>query len=240
MIVKTRGIVTRAVKYAETSLICDIYTEQLGLQTYIVSGVRKKKSRFGAGLLQLMSILEIDAQHQNNKSMHRILEAKPAYVYTRLPFEITRSSVGLFMIELVQKSIKEQEQNRVLFEFLYDAFSQLDQTPHSIANWHISFMVQLADYLGFKLDDNFSAEMPYFDIREGRFRTVRIFSQDGLDQHLSEILFAFTQLPFSEVHNIRMHREQRQLLLQRLIRYYQYRIEHFKELNTFNILQSIF
>ncbi|NBO56051.1 MAG: DNA repair protein RecO, partial [Actinobacteria bacterium] len=38
---KTKGLVLRAVKYGDTSLVVTVFTELFGLQSYIVSGVRK-------------------------------------------------------------------------------------------------------------------------------------------------------------------------------------------------------
>ena len=40
---QTKGIVLSSVKYSESSIICKVYTAKLGLQSYIVNGVRKRK-----------------------------------------------------------------------------------------------------------------------------------------------------------------------------------------------------
>ena len=62
MITKTRGIVLNYIKYGDTSIICKIYTEQFGLQSYIINGIRKSKSK-NIGLIihfiQVMNFLEI-------------------------------------------------------------------------------------------------------------------------------------------------------------------------------------
>ena len=44
MIIKTNGIVLKYLKYKESSIICKIYTESHGLQSFIVNGVRSTKS----------------------------------------------------------------------------------------------------------------------------------------------------------------------------------------------------
>lgn len=240
MIVTTKGIVLRAIKYSETSLICDIYTESMGLQSYIVSGVRKKRAKISASLLQVMSMIEMVAYHKNNRELNRITEVKAAYVYQEMPFDVVKGSVGLFMAELVQKTIKEHEENTPLFDFLWKAFTELDQTQNSISNYHIGFMAQLTQFLGFMIDDNYSSNMPYFDVKEGRFRSIRIMNHDGLNMELSEALFAFCQLPLTENYKIPIKREDRRVLIKRLMRFYQYRIENFQELNSFAVLQEIF
>jgi DNA repair protein RecO (recombination protein O) len=40
---KTKGIVLRNIKYGETSLVVNIFTELFGIQTYLVNGVRSSK-----------------------------------------------------------------------------------------------------------------------------------------------------------------------------------------------------
>ena len=240
MIITTKGIVLRAIKYSETSLICDIYTQKMGLQSYIVSGVRKKRAKISVSLLQVMSLIEIVAYHKNNRELNRITEVKSAYVYQEIPFDIIKGTVGLFMAELVQKTIKEHEENTPLFEFLWDTFTQLDKTQNSVSNYHIGFMAQLTQFLGFMIDNNYSENMPYFDVQEGRFRSVRTINHDGLNIELSQALFAFCQLPLTENHQVPINREDRRLLIRRLMRFYQYRIENFQELNSFAVLQDIF
>ena len=129
MLVKTKGIVFRTLKYGESSLILDIYTEELGLRSYIANGVRKSKSRQHAAHYQLMSVLDLVVYEQNNRDLNRIKEIKLDIIYERLPFEIERSSVGIFLLELCQKSIKEKEQNSKLFHFIRNWFYTWTKVP---------------------------------------------------------------------------------------------------------------
>ena len=117
MLIKTRGIVFRAVKYSETSFILDIYTEEKGLRTYIVSGVRQKNARVKPSLLQLMTLVEMVVYHRDDKSMTRIKEIKAAHIYHSIPFDIRKGAIGMFMIEVARKTIRESEENRALFQF---------------------------------------------------------------------------------------------------------------------------
>ena len=72
MLIKTRGIIFKAIKYSETSLIMDIYTEEKGLQKYIISGVRNKRSKVKTGLLQPAMLVDMVAYYRENKPMNRI------------------------------------------------------------------------------------------------------------------------------------------------------------------------
>ncbi|MEM6967074.1 MAG: DNA repair protein RecO [Bacteroidota bacterium] len=122
MLIKTRGIIFRSIKYSETSIISDIFTEQKGLRTYIISGVRKKNARVSASLLQVMSLVDLVVYHRDDKDMTRIKEIKAAHIYQSLPFDIVKSSVGQFMLELTRKAIREPEENEPLFNFVFQSF----------------------------------------------------------------------------------------------------------------------
>ena len=58
MLHKTRGIVLHYIKYAETSVIVTIYTESFGRQSYIINGVRSKKAKIKANILQPLFLLQ--------------------------------------------------------------------------------------------------------------------------------------------------------------------------------------
>ncbi|MFZ4545653.1 MAG: DNA repair protein RecO, partial [Saprospiraceae bacterium] len=169
MLIKTRGIVFRVVKYGETSVITEVYTEEKGLQSYIIHGVRTKKPKFHSGLIQNMSLIEMVVYAQEGKVLHHVKELRSAHPYQAIPFQIIKSAVGSFMLELAQKSIKESEANPELFNFLFDIFVFLDETTHPVVNTHLSFMVKLAAYLGIMPEIEKPRTNQYFDIRSGTF-----------------------------------------------------------------------
>ena len=119
MQIKTRGIVLRSMKYSETSIIADIYTEERGMRSYIISGVRSKKAKIKASQLQIMSLVDMVAYDRQEKGLNRVRELRAAYVFQSLPFDVRKSAVGLFMAELARKTVREPEENKRLFNFLF-------------------------------------------------------------------------------------------------------------------------
>jgi len=96
------------------------------LRTYIISGVRKTKSRISAGLLQIMTLLDLVVYNRKDRELQRIKEIKPDCLYCSIPFETPKRAVGTFMTELIRKTIREAEPNPDLFIFLYNNFIYLD------------------------------------------------------------------------------------------------------------------
>ena len=130
MLHTTYGIVLKTIKYAETSVITKVYTEAFGVQSYIVNGVRSTKSKNNkAGLLQPLTLLDMVVYYKEGRDLHRISEMKNAFIFTAIPFEVVKRSIGIFMVEIMSKSIREEESNPDQFEFLWNAVQLLDQTP---------------------------------------------------------------------------------------------------------------
>jgi|SRR5580704_13935971 DNA repair protein RecO (recombination protein O) len=131
---KTNGIVLRTVKYGETSLIVSMYTELFGIQSYLINGVRisSKKGPGKANLFQPAALLELVVYHQEIKNLQRIKEFKWGYLYKHLFFNVTKNLVALFMVELLQKCLKQPEANTDLYHFMEDAFIYLDESGDSV------------------------------------------------------------------------------------------------------------
>ena len=251
MVIKTRGIVLRAIKYSETSVIADIMTEHFGLRSYIVSGVRATKSKVAAGLLQVMSLVEIVAYEKAEK-LNRLTEIRAAHVYTTLPFEMQRMSVGLFIAEVARRTIKGSEENRPLFQYLFDVFKFLDQTNGSVANLHLAFLVELSSHFGFRPEENedeyYEDELLIFDLREGIFLPYYEDEDpeynEPLEPHflaanLTTLLRGFLKTPWHESAKIKMNRDDRRALIAELLRFYQWHLEGFPDIQSFKILQEI-
>ena len=113
----TRAVILRAVKYGETSLIVSAYTELFGLQSYLINGVRvsSKKGSGKANYFQPAAILDLVVYHNDLKNLQRIKEFKWAVLYQHILFDVIKNSVALFMIELLQKAVKQPESNPELF-----------------------------------------------------------------------------------------------------------------------------
>ena len=189
MIIKTRGIVFKTFKYSETSVIAEIYTEEKGLRKYLVSGVRSKKAKVSPTLLQPMSLIDLVAYFREDRDLTRIKEIRPAYVYQSVPFDLFKGAIGLFMIEVAQKTIKESEENKPLFGFLFDVFTFLDQTEQPVSNLHLHYLLELSVQLGFVPGGICDADFPLFDLKEGVFIRNIPPHQHYLEEDLSKILF---------------------------------------------------
>ena len=118
MLFNTRGIVFQKVNYSESSIIVKIYTEEFGIQSYIIKGIKSKRSSFKLAYFQPLTILDLVVYHKENKNIHNIKEVKVLYAYHDVMINPVKQSFLFFLNEILFKTIKEETQNKLLFEGL--------------------------------------------------------------------------------------------------------------------------
>ncbi len=241
MLYTVKAIVLRVTKYSESSLVVKAYTNLFGLRTYMVRGVkRRSKSGVSAALFQPLSLLDMQVYEKNNRDIQHVKEVKLAYHYTSIPFKIEKSSLLVFLNEVMYKSVKEEVANESLFHFLYNSCVELDTTTASVALFHIRFMLELSRYLGFFPDNNYhSHHRPFFDMLEGVFVPLpppeKYTIAPPVSVVFSELLMATaTDKPLPNV-----AKPQRQELLQKCIAFYSCHVPQFKDIKSLEVLQAV-
>ena len=160
MIHATRAIVLSHLRYGDNSLIIHLYTEKLGRQTVFVNGVFSKKSAMRPSLFQPLHLLDTQLHHRANRQMQRISNTQMHYSFQNMPFDPVKNCIALFIAEVLYKTLKEEEANNKLFEFLLHTIQTLDLNEHGTANFHIAFLVHYSRYLGFSLKyENLSPQL---------------------------------------------------------------------------------
>jgi len=243
---KTRGIVLRAIKYGETSLVVTVFTELFGVQTYMVNGARSaKKTGVKAVLYQPASLLDMEVYHYDQKNMQRIKECSWSYLQHETMSHVLKNSIALYMMELLYKILKQPEQHTDLFYFCEDALQQLDKAPAAIAaNFPLFFTLQLSHFFGFRINDIepglASADTLYLDLLEGVFTADHPPHLHFIEKE--EALITAELLKIMQPHEldqVKLNFQKRRLLLARYLEYYALHIPDFGQMKTLGVLQEI-
>src|SRR5699024_5788730 len=127
MYVPTKAIVLRSIRYSEADLIAKCYTASDGLKSYMLRGVLKsKKGKLKASMFQPFSQLELVARHKNKGTLEYIKEAKITNINLGIRQHVQKSSIAIFLAEVIQNAIQEEEQNTSLFNFLEHSIEWLE------------------------------------------------------------------------------------------------------------------
>lgn len=153
MIRKTSGVVLSSIRYKDTSIIVKIFTRELGLKSYLINGVRSMGKGSKMALYQPLTLLDLVVYDKENSGLQRISEAKLQRAHQRIPFEFPRTSIALFMTEVINRSIYENYQNEWLFDFLSESVVTLDQSDTALSHFPLAFLIEKAKFLGFAPDE---------------------------------------------------------------------------------------
>jgi DNA repair protein RecO (recombination protein O) len=229
MLHKTKGVALSYIRYRESSIIAKIYTETFGIQTYIVNGVRSSKSKNNRiALFQPLTLLEMVVYHKNKEdTMHRISEMKCYQPFQSLPYDVVKSSLALFVTEMLGKTLKEEESNPMLFRFIEESVLFLDEAGSTFENFHIQFLMQLASFLGFGIETTEDLEnelknnhFPHMPDATERNATIQLLTHDyGI--------------------GIPLDRARRILILEKLIFFYKIHMESLGEIKSLEVLREV-
>ena len=236
MLVKTKAIVISSLKYQEKSLIVKCFTLSDGLKSYFVrDAFSSRKSNQKIAYFQPFSILEIEAVHKNKGTLENFKEIKLAIPFQTIHNTVTKSTIVLFLSEMMHYSIHEEEENEALFTYLETALLWLD-THDEIVNFHLIFLLEATKYLGF-YPDNTDIDLPYFEMTEGIFTQFHAIS--SLSQHETQLFKKLLSLKF-ESDLKTFHVIERQLLLKIIIDYYSFHLDGFRKPKSLDVLKEVF
>jgi DNA repair protein RecO (recombination protein O) len=240
---KTKGIVLRTVKYGDTSVIVSVFTELFGIQSYIVNGVRtiSKKGSNKASFFQPAAILDLVVYHNELKNIQRIRDYKWSFLYRHILFDVIKNAVAVFMVELLQKTLKQPESNPELFYFVEDSFIHLDDAEGQVvANFPLFFSLHLATLYGFRFSDQYTAQKTILDLQEGEFvhdQPVHpYFLQDPYSHITSQLLRVMQP---HELDEIKLNHETRRVLLQAYQTFYALHVQDFGVMKTLPVIQEV-
>ena len=243
MIHKTKGIIIRTVKYGETSLVVSAYTELYGLQQYLVNGVRtsKRKGSFTANQFQIGNILDMVVYQNEKNTLQRIKECKQSIHYESLFNDVKKNAIMLFMIEILQKCIRQPDPHPDLFYFIEDMLVGLDQcnTKQSV-HLPIFFMLHLSHFFGFKILDNYDEQKTILDLSEGQYvASLPAHQQALLAPHSISISHYLKVMQLADLETLRYNRQHRFELLNACVSFYELHIHPFGLVRSLPVIRAV-
>ena len=236
MLVKTKAIVISALKFQEKSLIVKCFTLSSGLKSYFVrDAFSNRKTSQKIAYFQPFSILEIEAVHKNKGTLENLKEIKTAVPFQTIHTDIVKSTIVMFLSEMLHHSIQEEEKNESLFEFLESALIWFDHHDE-VSNFHLILLLEATKYLGFYPDVS-EIDLPFFEMNDGVFTLFH--GINALTEHETNLFKKLIDLKFDNDQRV-FHVVERQVLLKVLIDYYSFHLEGFKRPKSLDVLREIF
>jgi DNA repair protein RecO (recombination protein O) len=230
---KTRGIIIRTIKYGESSAICNILTEQYGLIGFHIQGVFKNKGKVKMSYLQALNTVELSLNYKKNSNIQRISDIT-CQSYPELKTFSQQAYYQVFC-ELIQQTVKENELNKNLFEYLYnEVIPSLNTDIHF---WQLPFsMLNVLHHYGCSPNCDSYTDDAYLDLQNGVFIETLLPLKFIAEKDSSAIIFEILTKGISHLPN---NKPLRYKVIEELLRYFQYHVNEHFELKSRSILSEV-
>lgn len=239
MLHKTRGIVFKTTNYSESSVVVQVFTEKFGLQSYLINGVKKPKAKIQMNMLQPLHLLDMVVYYKPSGNIQRVAELRQQPVFLTIPYDIVKSSLVLFLNEVLYKAIKQQTADDILFEFLYHAIEILDRMEEGAANFHLYFLLRLTRFLGFYPDMTHAETASYFDLTNGNFSKQIPPHASLVEQPYTRIWLDLLKSNFDNLHLLHISSTDRRVILAKILEYYRLHIEGLGQIKSHLVLEEV-
>lgn len=237
---KGRGVVLHTLKYGDSSMVVYLLTDVGGRRSYMVQGVRSRSGRGSKlALFQPMFPVEFEGLESSRQQMHRFKEVRAGFALQGLPFDVRKSTMALFMAEVLYRLVRESEANQALFDFVWGCVGALDGMDGGVANFHLWFLANLSRFLGFSPGNEYT-EGAWFDIREGLYTPVRPLHPGVMDQPCTRMLDMLLDSDVGALSALGLNRGQRVEFLNAVLAYFDYHLDAVSAVQSVRILREVF
>lgn len=238
---KTEGIVLNGVKYGEGCVIVNVLTESRGRRSYMVKSTGKKRKEM-MPLLMPLSIVEIDGEESRHGTIDRVKEVHIKHPLASLPFDPMKRSIGIFMMELVMRSVKDEMADGNVYEYVRNSVMALDEGMEGIYNFHLYFMWRLTRLLGFEPDvSGWDVVMRggFFDLMNGEYVETPPSHRHILQGEEAKLWARVGEMELGRLEEVKMTLEERRRAIGMMEEFYALHIPGFGGLKSVEVLGEL-
>ncbi|RZL18949.1 MAG: DNA repair protein RecO [Pedobacter sp.] len=239
MLHKVRGIVLKTTNYSESSVIVQVLTDKFGMQSYLINGVKKPKAKIKMNMLQSLHLLDMVVYHKANTNIQRVSEIRQTPVFKSIPYDMIKTSIIIFLNEVLYKSIRQQSADDSLFDYIFNSVAWFDETEELNPNFHLSFLLKLTRFLGYSPNDKRRTDQVYFDLQEGEFVSRLPIHANYLQLEDAQGFVSLFNTPLERIYEIKMSNVQRRFLLDKILVFYTLHTASFGEVQSHKILETL-
>lgn len=181
MIVKTRAVVLRELKFRDQSKICSIYSRDFGKMSVMVKGARNPKNRLN-GLFSAGNVLDLVIYRKSSRDLQLVSDANLVSSPMVPEPALDRFAVLYRIIDLVRFTTENEERNLQLFALLTSTLDRLYGKCGNFELLYAWFLLRFVSLLGFQPSINrcvFSGEAIAPSIDCGRSASLYFVMSPG-------------------------------------------------------------
>jgi DNA repair protein RecO (recombination protein O) len=240
MLEKTRGIVLHQIKYSDSGIISQIYTRRFGRQSFLIRGMRSKKTGKHNILFQPLFILDLELYYKASREIQSLKEFSVVFTPYDIYSSIKKSAVAIFLGEVLTSVLKEESPHEEMFDFIEESIIYFEKSTEGFANFHIAFLAGLSSFLGIEPGRQPGKEDAYFDMQNGTFVATPPVHGNYANEEITSILAAFFNSSYDSSRNITLNGKLRNDVLETLVKFFSLHLPDLKKIKSLEILKEVF
>jgi DNA repair protein RecO (recombination protein O) len=202
--------------------------------------MRNRKTGKHNILFQPLFILDLEIYYKGSREMQMLKEFSVSFTPYDIYSDIKKSSVAIFLGEVLTGVLKEESPHQEMFDFIEESVIYFDNCKEGFANFHIAFLCGLSSFLGFEPSLQTNPEDIFFDMKNGLFVPVPPLHGNYANQEISDILAHFFVASYDNIANISLTGSTRNEVLDTLVRYYSLHLPGLKKIKSLEVLREVF
>jgi DNA repair protein RecO (recombination protein O) len=240
MIEKTKGIILHQIKYTDSGIVTQIYTRKFGRQSFLIKGMRNRKTGKHNILFQPLFILDMELYYKASRDMQMLKEFSVSFTPYNIYSNIKKSCVAIFLGEVLTSVLKEESPHEELFDYIEESIIYFEKSNEGFANFHIAFLAGLSSFLGFEPGPRLEKEDAFFDMVNGIFVPIPPVHGNYANEEITNILADFFSTSYGSISNISLTGKIRNDVLETLVRFYSLHLPGLKKIKSLDVLKEVF
>lgn len=243
---KTKGIVIKEMKYGDTSKIITIYTEDKGKISVMARGANNPKSKLIAPT-QIFTLS--DYQFKSGRNFYFISQVDIINSFYSIREDIDRVIYGYYILELADKSISIEQENKNIYALLKRGLEVLSKLEDDYLKFVIAYEIKFISFLGYKpfLEacvncNSKKANQIKFSIEKGGIICDKCFSEDQfskpMNKNIYNLMVEFLYAKLDDLENIKAREEDLNILHDILVNYILTSVDR-KKFNSLQLLEGL-
>lgn len=238
MLLKSKCIVLRVIRFKDTKLTVTALIRELGRLSFIVADGKGREASRRRAMLIPGTCFEAVVDVRDNRQLQTFRDPMPTR--PMLLDNPAKGPVILFICDFLNALLRDNQPDALLFDYADKAIADITSSAGSIANWPICFLIELQSYMGIEPDGASYSPGALFDMANGVFRQQPLAESRFLDPTQSAAAACLLKINRRNMRFFKFTRQQRAEILDRLIEYYSMHCGGVANLNSVDVLRSLF
>lgn len=236
------AVILRTVRHSDTRLIVTTYTREAGRATFAMPDSSTAAGNRRRAMLMPLSVVECVGDIRPGREIHRLRDLRLSPPLPRLHLNPAKSAIAILLADILATALREPQPDSLTYDFIADGAMMLDGMTASVANFHICFLIRLQQLLGIAPDLTGYHYGAQLDLAEGTISAGATRGKERCVLSMADTAAAaaLTRMHWRNLHLFRLSRDQRNAIVDVLLRYYSLHDIPLTGLKSLSTLRQLF